>query len=142
MSRRHWKAEIPKFAQTLDSCDEVSTWTVDANTSAAASFGDPTSFPLRDPNASGGEIVGIDQKIEQLRQAVAARLTDLLVQTGAATSDIVGIFDKLQPREKMRNVLVIFSDGKESAAGISLEDGAACVSPANVDLPVPPLSAC
>src|ERR1039458_900753 len=71
-SNRHkenWEIEAPAFAQTLGSCDVVSFWTIDDNSSSGAASGKPLEFPLLDPNAPGGVVVAVKQKIREIGRA-------------------------------------------------------------------------
>ncbi len=134
----NWPAEAGAFARTLGSCDRVSFWIIDANSSSGAAYGEPLVFPLLDPNAPGAIVIDANNKIESSRAQVERRISEMMHLKGAARSDVIGIFNKLKPVKDRRNVLVVFSDGQESAQGVNLEDGHSCVTsrnaPALVDL--------
>lgn len=128
----NWKTEAHAFAQNLGSCDQASFGMITDNSSSGAQFGDPLAFPLIDRNASIAEVRDAENKIRDMRSETERRIAQMMREHGAKRSDIVGIFFKLKPVENRRNVLDVFSDGKESGARINLEDGHTCVTPGNV----------
>jgi hypothetical protein len=52
----NWKAQARRFADSLDSCDETSFWTITDSTSSSGENGKPLVFPLLDHNASRKDI--------------------------------------------------------------------------------------
>jgi hypothetical protein len=134
-SNRHtenWQPEAHSFAQTLGSCARATFWTIDDNSSSAAAYGKPLVFPMVDPSAPGAIRITVEKQIEALRAEVEQRIAKMMLQKGAARSDVIGIFNKLSPEVDRRNVLVVFSDGKESGGGVDLEDGHSCIDTGNV----------
>lgn len=128
----NWKAEANSFAQTLGTCARASFWTIDDNSSSGATYGKPLVFPVVDPNAPGAIRIKVEKEIEDLRAEVEKRIASMMLQKGAARTDLIGIFNKLEPEADRRNVLVVFSDGEESGAGVDLENGHSCVNSGNV----------
>jgi hypothetical protein len=128
----NWKEEAQKFAETLSSCDEASFWLITDNSSSTAQYGASITFPLIDENAPIAEIQEVRKKILSLRSEVKERIVRMTQEHGAKRSDVIGVFFRLKPAENRRNMLDVFSDGKESSGRINLEDGHTCVSPENV----------
>jgi hypothetical protein len=124
---RNWSGQARLFTQILGSCSNVSFWTITNNSSAEAAFGEPIAFPLLDKNAAGKIVVAVTREIQQLRQKTEDRILKMMTQKGAHATDVIGIFNKLAPASARRNVLVVFSDGQESARKVDLENGHACV---------------
>jgi hypothetical protein len=129
---RNWSGQARLFAQKLGSCSNVSFWTITNNSSAGAAFAEPIVFPLLDKNAAGESVITVTQEIQQLRQKTEDRILKMMTQKGAPATDAIGIFNKLVPDNARRNVLVVFSDGQESAGRVDLENGYACVSKQSV----------
>jgi hypothetical protein len=99
----NWKTEAHSFAQTLGSCAHTSFWTVDDNSSSGAAYEKPMVFPLVDPNAPGAIRINVEKEIEGLRTEVEERIARMLQQKGAAHSDVIGIFNRLEPETDRRN---------------------------------------
>jgi hypothetical protein len=132
--KNNWKAQARRFADSLDSCDEASFWEITGDTSSSPEKDEPLVFPFLDPNTPGPDVPAIITEIKAKRIAAEHTITTLMGKNGAARSDIVGMFNKLKPAAVGRNVLVVFSDGKESASGVILEDGSGtCVNPETVE---------
>jgi hypothetical protein len=134
-SNRHtenWKTEANSFAETLGSCAHASFWIIDDNSSSGAAYGKPLIFPLVDANAPGAIRIKVEKEIEDLRAEVEKRIAGMMLQKGAARTDLIGILNKLKPEADRRNVLVLFSDGEESGGGVDLENGHSCVNSENV----------
>lgn len=128
----NWKREARDFSETLGSCDRVSFWLITDNSSSGAQYGASIIFPLVDSNAPMTEIQDVQKKIRELRSEVQGRIVQMTKESGAKRSDVVGVFFKLKPAQNLRNILDVFSDGKESSGRINLEDGHTCVNPENV----------
>jgi hypothetical protein len=129
----NWKAQARRFAESLDSCDQASFWEITDGTSSSPEKDEPLVFPFLDPNTPGPDIPPIIAEIKAKRIAAENTIATLMGKKGAAKSDIVGMFNKLKPAAVGRNVLVVFSDGKESASRVILEDGSGtCVNPETV----------
>jgi hypothetical protein len=129
---QNWKTEAHSFAQTLGSCARASFWTIDDNSSSGAAYGKPLVFPMVDPSAPGAVRIKIEREIGDLRTEVEERIARMMLQKGAARTDVIGIFNKLEPEADRRNVLVVFSDGQESGGAVGLENGRSCVNSGNV----------
>jgi hypothetical protein len=129
---RNWSGQAHLFTQTLGSCSEVSFWTITANSSGEAAFAEPITFPLLDKNAASGPVIWATREIQVNRAETEKRLLKMMAQKGATATDAIGIFNKLTPDTTRRNVVVIFSDGQESAGKVNLENGHTCVSVQNV----------
>jgi hypothetical protein len=128
----NWKTEAHALAQTLGPCDRATFYAVGSNTAAGAAIGTPLVLPIPDANASGGERLRVVHQIAALRAETEQRIERMMTQPGSARSDIIGIFSKLTAAPGMRNILVVFSDGQESAGPLNLEDGHQCVGRDNV----------
>ena len=127
----NWRSEAGRFTRSLGACDSVSFWTVTSGSSSGARYGEPLNFPLLDPNVAARDRVPVEAEITRLRCQTEETIKKMMHQKGAPWSDIVGILNRLKPTdERSGNVLIVFSDGKESSPhGVDLEDGHDCVSP-------------
>ena len=117
--RASWPAQANKFVQRLEYCDSVRFHIIDDRTAQNAEYGDPVLIPLVDPNAGypdgGKQLEDYEAALTQVRN----RLNQLIARSSAAkVTDILSLFNRLDhaAMPPKRNILVVFSDGLESAA--------------------------
>ncbi|MGA8027274.1 MAG: hypothetical protein WB992_09010, partial [Bryobacteraceae bacterium] len=110
-NKSNWKTEGQLFSRRLGSCDRVTFWTITNATSSEGEKGLPLRFPLLDPNAPGKERNEVEREMEAKRAEAERRIGEAMFLSGAASSDISGVFNKLRPEAdgRFHNVLIIFS---------------------------------
>jgi hypothetical protein len=134
-NRDNWSSEAARFSASLPECSKTIFWVISDKTASEAQRGAPILIPAGDPNASGKLQREQAAAVASARKAIVDRILDISTRRGAKWSDIFGVFERVQaPETGHRNIIVLFSDGKQSTAGgLNLEDGHHCADAVGVE---------
>jgi len=118
--RSNWYQQADQFVGGLKPCDCVRFGIIDDRTSQNEEYGEAIQIPLVDPNAGYPDRENQQDAYEAALTRVRDTLRQLIAKTSdARVTDILGAFNRLEhvAPPPISNILVIFSDGLESAAG-------------------------
>jgi len=114
--RVNYSPEMGKFLAGLHECDSVKVARIADRTADDAAVLPWTELPVRDPEAGLDGDTVFKLRYQKAKRAIADAVNALLQEESPALStDVLGILTRLSPDAKKTNVLVVASDGLDSA---------------------------